>query len=321
MPPKISRSDLLAEIRRLKQQHGEPPTRSIVQKHGKFSRSAYKTEFGSLIKARKQAGLQGRQMPRNVPTEELLSSLVDFADQLDKTPSAHEMDTEGPHSSDVYQSRFGSWNDALRSADLPVNRTRGEQEPVECDHCGKLVHVFPSETKSNDHHFCNQDCRGSWLSENAVGESHPQYERVKTTCRWCGSELIRKKSNISDNFGNFCNQECLSNWISHTGSLSGENNPRWSGGKIDYGRGWTETKRKRVRERDGHICQSCGMSQQQSVAHSGRKLDVHHIIPARQFDDPSRRNATQNLVTLCRECHRRWEGIPLRPQFSGGIKT
>jgi len=46
----------------------------------------------------------------------------------------------------------------------------------------------------------------------------------------------------------------------------------------------------------------------------GEKLHVHHIIPARQIDDPEERNGMNNLICLCRRCHGVWEEIPgLRP--------
>jgi predicted HNH restriction endonuclease len=55
------------------------------------------------------------------------------------------------------------------------------------------------------------------------------------------------------------------------------------------------------------------MTQEQHKETHGRKLHVHHIIPARQFKNAQRRNRTDNLITFCVSCHRRWEGIPLKP--------
>lgn len=90
---------------------------------------------------------------------------------------------------------------------------------------------------------------------------------------------------------------------------TGEDHWSWNGGteSVYYGANWTE-QRDAARERDGHECQICGH------AGDGRALDVHHIQPLRSFDTPEAANALDNLITLCRPCHRRWEGIPLRPQ-------
>jgi predicted HNH restriction endonuclease len=55
------------------------------------------------------------------------------------------------------------------------------------------------------------------------------------------------------------------------------------------------------------------MAKADHLTEYGERLHVHHIIPARQFDDPEPRNAMGNLITLCREDHAKWEGVPLRP--------
>ncbi|WP_083893991.1 HNH endonuclease [Haloferax mucosum] len=66
--------------------------------------------------------------------------------------------------------------------------------------------------------------------------------------------------------------------------------------------------------RDQFRCQDCGVTQPEHIKKHERKLDVHHIVPARQFDDPGKRNAMDNLVTLCRVCHAKWERMSgLRP--------
>ena len=91
--------------------------------------------------------------------------------------------------------------------------------------------------------------------------------------------------------------------------MMGENNPHWSGGSYAYGPGWNKNKRCQVRERDGHKCLDCGMTQTEHKEKYGQKLHVHHLRKARDVDDPEKRNALENLATLCRDCHRRWERI------------
>ncbi len=54
---------------------------------------------------------------------------------------------------------------------------------------------------------------------------------------------------------------------------------------------YAELKR-RVLERDRWQCQSCGQRTQ---------LDVHHI----QFRSQQGEDSELNLITLCRQCHRR----------------
>jgi len=84
-------------------------------------------------------------------------------------------------------------------------------------------------------------------------------------------------------------------------SRRGEDNPAWKGGRIyRYGPGWTAA-REAVRSRD-EVCRQCG--------HDGsdRTLDVHHIVPVRQFRDTDSASLGDahdlgNLVLLCRACH------------------
>ena len=100
----------------------------------------------------------------------------------------------------------------------------------------------------------------------------------------------------------------------------GKNNHRWGGGKKPYGPGWNASKRRQVRERDGHRCQDCGTTQAEHKAEYDQKLHVHHLIKARDIDGPEERNAPENLITLCRDCHRRWEQLSeagIRPQIDG----
>ena len=52
--------------------------------------------------------------------DDLLQELHDLADQLGRTPVSREMESEGAYSENVYRERFGTWNDALREAGLPV---------------------------------------------------------------------------------------------------------------------------------------------------------------------------------------------------------
>ena len=81
-----------------------------------------------------------------------------------------------------------------------------------------------------------------------------------------------------------------------------------------YGKGWTEEKRETVRELYDRECQACGLTGAESKERFGSRLDVHHVIPWSYFDDPEKRNAVENLIPMCRSCHRKWEGVPVAPK-------
>lgn len=84
-------------------------------------------------------------------------------------------------------------------------------------------------------------------------------------------------------------------------SRLGADNPNWKGGDGDhYGPGWKPAKRA-ARERD-EVCQNCGADE------GDTELEVHHIIPVREFSQASNVDQCEahdlsNLVLLCRGCH------------------
>ncbi len=84
----------------------------------------------------------------------------------------------------------------------------------------------------------------------------------------------------------------------------------WWDEREDGSRGpnWPAQSEK-ARRRDGHRCRQCGAPQR-----PGRKHDVHHIRPFREFnwlpgknENYRQANALSNLITLCPRCHRQAE--------------
>jgi len=129
-------------------------------------------------------------------------------------------------------------------------------------------------------------------------------------CDNCGDVFHVQPHRREIGWGRFCDNECYHEWLSD--DLSGDGNPNWSGGyKEYYGPSWPE-QRQRARQRDDHTCQACGTHELELET----ALSVHHIRPFRLFDSHEEANALDNLVSLCRSCHARWEGIPLRPEVN-----
>jgi 5-methylcytosine-specific restriction endonuclease McrA len=106
---------------------------------------------------------------------------------------------------------------------------------------------------------------------------------------------------------------------------SGENAPAWEGGKKLYrGPNWLKQREQAVK-RDDRECKRCGCTEAEHFKKYGRELSVHHLMPVREFyleaDDErpnfEEMNALDNLVTLCIECHRGVESLPVTPDFEG----
>jgi len=182
---------------------------------------------------------------------------------------------------------------------------------VACSWCGEDVEMHENRHKINDENFCGQDCYSKWQSENKVGEQSPTWKERRThTCDWCGGEIEKRQSERSLEH-DFCGLDCYGNWL--TENNSGEDNPMWKGGyEPYYGSNWRK-QRRRARERDNNECQACGVGEDETT------LCVHHIKPFREFaagdeTDYEAANELENLVTLCRSCHKKYEGLPVVPR-------
>jgi 5-methylcytosine-specific restriction endonuclease McrA len=88
-----------------------------------------------------------------------------------------------------------------------------------------------------------------------------------------------------------------------TGMPEGEEHPHWKGGSVrPYGVGWKK-KRNEARQRDDYQCQICGVGE----SRFSTELDVHHIVPYREFEDGQAAHSLDNLVSLCSGCHAKVE--------------
>jgi len=187
---------------------------------------------------------------------------------------------------------------------------RGSSHPrytkvsVRCSMCGKqLLKTKYFVDIGTKNFFCDVACHGKWQSVNCLGTNHPASKRVEVHCHTCGKifEQVPWRAKRSKQF---CSEECLSDWRRER--MTGENNRNWLGGcePIFHGPNWLE-QREKARTRDGFKCQHCGIHED----HYARELDVHHIIPFRDFgiERYIEANRLSNLITFCRSCHRKAE--------------
>lgn len=125
-------------------------------------------------------------------------------------------------------------------------------------------------------------------------------ERVEKLCEYCGSPMDVLLSRIQDGGGRFCSRKCLAKWMSE--SRIGENHHQWEGGEIEYGQRWWRVRRLALR-RDDFTCQRC----EKTKSELGRNPDVHYIKRVRDFESPQDAHSLDNVITLCRSCHRNVE--------------
>lgn len=322
---RYTEEELLRELEELAEELGHAPTTKDMTEFGRFASNTYKRTFGSWRKAIEEANVNPH--PDTWDTNETDVDCPTCGDVFDTGHGmrVHHAHVHGSSVKIVQECAIcGSKYTVPPSEEDYTNccsaECRGkwssehlsDQVVVECDNCGDGLDKDPS--KVSEHNFCSVRCYGEWRSIEIVGERNPAYSGglVTLECDYCNSEFDVKPAVADDR--RFCSRTCQGDWRSE--NLVGEDHPLWEGGMFPYGAGWNEGKKEKVRERDGRECVECGRSEVEHLEKFGTKHVVHHIQKARSFDDPEKRNAMDNLVTLCRgKCHRKWEKMsPLRPQ-------
>jgi DEAD/DEAH box helicase domain-containing protein len=88
----------------------------------------------------------------------------------------------------------------------------------------------------------------------------------------------------------------------------------------DYGPDWPQVS-EQARQRDGYRCRQCGAPER-----DGRRHDVHHLQPFREFGyvagvnrNDRQANVLENLITLCSTCHHRAEAARGTRSALGGL--
>ncbi|OYR94035.1 hypothetical protein DJ71_02310 [Halorubrum sp. E3] len=200
-----------------------------------------------------------------------------------------------------------------------LKNTTGKEHPdwvdrliKDCEQCGGQFKTLPSA----DHRFCSPQCGYKWYSDKFTEDQHPNWKGggATITCEVCSKEFHVNPHR--ENEARFCSQVCFGRWYAE--NLTGEDHPAYKGGYENYyGPNWDDQSRK-VRRRDQHRCQDCGMTEPEHLAKHGRKHPVHHITPIREFRDDGdldheAANDLDNLIVLCDGCHPKWDQVaPLR---------
>ena len=159
-----------------------------------------------------------------------------------------------------------------------------------CSECGCQFQrkAYMAEWSQERGPFCSFQCYGGWQSKNCSGANNPFHNpdaHQTLTCTHCETDFHRPKY-VRSGESPFCSRDCFQ-------SYAAENYTQQM--PVSYGKSWI-ARRKQAIERDGRKCQYC---------QSETDLVVHHIREYRTFGDVRDAHELDNLVTLCRACHRR----------------
>jgi len=279
---RISRDDLISELERLAAELGKPPSSAEMDDVGGFSVTPYQREFGTWSEAKEAAGIESS---KEIATSSLLEELHRLERKLGHTPTTREMEHLGKFSISTYLYRFGTWKRAVEQ----IGRNPSQLNKVNPD---LLLEDLANVGEELGH-------SPTILEYRNKGEfgSHTFYRHFGS---W--PDALQEAG------------------LEPTGyTQTGSDHPLWKENKrTNYGESWTEEKRESIRNKYGRTCVGCGLPGQQHREEFNERLHVHHIIPARKVKIENHRNSSSNLIPLCNSCHRRWEGIPLRPTLIDG---
>lgn len=253
------------------------PKYEDIRNHSKYTTYYYEKEFGSYSQALKHADIDVYEH-YDVPRERLIEEIENLAPGEGVPPQSHEMRSQGKYHIHHYVDEFGSWNNALLEAGYEIHQHN---------------HLTDEELLEEIRNLKDQ------LGE--VPSSTDLYE--------IGNYSLRT---YQTHFGSW-NKAVRKAGFEPKKTPSGPDNPNWKGGyEPYYGPNWYE-KRREALERDSYNCQVCGITNGEHVEKTGSELSVHHIRPIRQFESTEKANQLDNLITLCKTCHRKWEGVPVIP--------
>jgi len=230
--------------------------------------------------------------------QELIEHLQDVADELGRAPSTREFaELQDRFTMHDYIDAFGSWLLAREEADLEFIRTEETNDEGKVKRLSESHRKIPEEELIEELRRVFEDHEGP-AAEDYFDE-HGKYHSQTIWNRFGSWGEGVKKAGVGPT-----KRETV--WVK-------EDNYNWGGGvDVEYGEDWKET-RNNILQRDDYECQICGTTRDEHLEKYGRSLDVHHIVPKRKFENDDEANDPENLVTLCRKCHRKWEGVPVLP--------
>ncbi|SET50853.1 homing endonuclease associated repeat-containing protein [Natrinema hispanicum] len=328
MSAKITRKDLVAELERLAADLGKTPTTSDINEHAKFSYQPYYNEFDSFDDALAEADLEREPRQQGLSRDELLDAIRELADDVGGTPTKADMNEHGRYSTQPYYNKFDGWNDAVEQADLEPNHrediTDAELLQALRDAADKLgrepLFVEAKEVTGYSGSMYHERF-GSWLeAREQAGLSGTQQSYGRRVDR---DELLADLERLGEMFGRAPTQPEIRDYGKHShmayyrhfkslrsalekaGFDLDKSSREWPD---DYPTDW-RCRAECVRKRDDYQCVACDMTNNDHREKYSECLHVHHVAT----DDGSP-DALENLVTLCKSCHAKWDRLKADPR-------
>lgn len=189
---------------------------------------------------------------------------------------------------------------------MPAHRKYIEKVDRVCPVCDVTYKAHPVRLKHGRETTCSRAC-----SYKLRANTHA-VERVVINCPICG-RVVRRLPDRANRPAHVstCSRTCkgkaqTKGLIPHRPKpyKRGPAHALWDGGSRHryYGGNW-KAARRAARRRDQYTCRRCGIHERKL----GRRVQVHHIVPLREFANPREANVLTNLECLCAPCHAKTE--------------
>jgi hypothetical protein len=162
----------------------------------------------------------------------------------------------------------------------------------QCLTCSKIFRTSPNWIKRGGGKYCSWKCSG-------LGRR----DRAERNCQQCGAVFITRPFNVAYGRAKYCSTPC------HTAAMTGKKRPHCSGPLASNWRGgiqffpypseFNDALKEKIRNRDGHVCLLCGMTDEEHILVYGYQLVIHHSDYDKENCDES------NLATTCIGCNSR----------------
>jgi hypothetical protein len=127
---KISTEELLAEIQRVADELGHPPSQSDIQEIGTYAPTQYYRRFKSWDDVLEAAGLEPIESSNTISREALLNEIRRLYDELGQPPTVQDVREHGKYSATPYYNHFEGFNEARTAAGLasPERKSHSTQQ-------------------------------------------------------------------------------------------------------------------------------------------------------------------------------------------------
>ncbi|MHB9288155.1 homing endonuclease associated repeat-containing protein [Halobacteriales archaeon Cl-PHB] len=210
-PSKVPREDLIADLQRVADKIGRPPTQQDIREQGDHAVTTYYNRFGSIPAAREAAGLddpagnQDQGPKERISDHDLLNDVRRLAGELDHPPSLKEYREHGQFSATTYYRRFGSWPDTLEAAGFesrdPESKIPTEELVVELQRIAEDVNGRPTRSDMDEQGaFSNYTYKrrfGSWADALEAADIEGADDAGTIT----DDELLDELSRLAEDLG------------------------------------------------------------------------------------------------------------------------